>query len=224
MPAVPTTPKGRQTREQLLLAARRVFARDGFVNMRMSDVAKTAGISLGGLYRYFENKEDLFENVIGDIHEELYEASQPHLHRLAEAPYAALLDANVGYLTHYYEHRDVMRVLIEAASVDARLRDQWWRMRLRHTERFLRSLARARHGDPPTGQATRLQANAMVCMFEQAAYVWYAHEALHDLDIPIETAARLLTDAWYRLFFADDGSARELDVGAADQADATERA
>jgi AcrR family transcriptional regulator len=35
----------------LLLVGRRVFARDGFVNMRMSDVAKEANISLGVLYR-----------------------------------------------------------------------------------------------------------------------------------------------------------------------------
>ena len=210
MPAVPTTPKGRQTRDQLLLVGRRVFARDGFVNMRMSDVANEADISLGGLYRYFENKEDLFEKVIGDIHDELYVASQPREHHFAEDPYAALLEANRGYLRHYYDHRDVMRALIEAAAVDSRFRDVWWRMRMRHTERFLASLARERGKETLCEPANRLAADAMACMVEQAAYVWYAQDALHELNVPIDEAAVVLTDAWHRLFFADEGSPRQL--------------
>ena len=142
MLAMPTTPKGQRTRAHLLLAARKVFARDGFVNMRMSDVAKEANTSLGAVYRYFKDKEDLFENLIGDIHEELYEASHPREHRFATDPYAALLEANRGYLDLYHQHRDVMRALIEAAAVEPRFRDVWWKMRVRHRERFVNSLAR----------------------------------------------------------------------------------
>lgn len=69
--AEPTTPKGRRTRDHLVGAGRTVFARDGYVNARMSDVADEADISMGGLYRYFANKEDLFAQVIADLHEAL---------------------------------------------------------------------------------------------------------------------------------------------------------
>ncbi|MDA8103326.1 MAG: TetR/AcrR family transcriptional regulator [Nitrospiraceae bacterium] len=206
MLATPTTPKGQRTRAHLLLAARRVFARDGFVNMRMSDVAKEANTSLGAVYRYFKDKEDLFENLIGDIHEELYEASHPREHRFATEPYAALLEANLGYLNHYHQHRDVMRALIEAAAVEPRFRDVWWRMRVRHRERFVNSLAR--DGSPHDPMLTRLAAEAMACMVEQAAYVWFAHDSLQDIEIPVDTAAAILTDGWYRMFFHDDGSRR----------------
>lgn len=206
MPAMPPTPKGQRTRAHLLLAARRVFARDGFVNMRMSDVATEANTSLGAVYRYFKDKEDLFENLIGDIHEELYEASHPREHRFATDPYAALLEANRGYLGLYHQHRDVMRALIEAAAVDSRFRDVWWKMRVRHRERFVNSLARDGSAEDPF--LTRLAAEAMACMVEQAAYVWFAHDALQDVEIPVETAADILTDGWYRMFFNDDGSRR----------------
>ncbi len=48
MSAEPTTPKGRRTRDHLVNAGRTVFARDGYVNARMSDVAVAADYSLGG--------------------------------------------------------------------------------------------------------------------------------------------------------------------------------
>ena len=69
MSAKPTTDKGRRTREHLVNSGRAVFARVGYVDARMSDVATEADISMGGLYRYFKNKEDLFAQVISDLHE-----------------------------------------------------------------------------------------------------------------------------------------------------------
>jgi AcrR family transcriptional regulator len=209
MPAIPTTVKGKRTREQLLAAARRVFARDGFVKARMSDIAQEAGISMGGLYRYFGNKEDIFANLLGNTHDRLFRASQPHAHRFADDPFVALLEANEGYLREWYEERDVMRVLVEAATVDLRFREFWWGMRDRHIQRFLHSLQSA----PPTALTDRKEieagADAMACMVEQAAYVWYGREDLDGPGVPIETAALVLTRAWHGLFYgaaAGDGS------------------
>lgn len=204
MPAVPTTRKGKKTRGQLLNAARRIFARDGFVATRMSDIADEAGMSMGGLYRYFRNKEDVFEHLVGDTHDRLYRASQARRHRFAQDPYASLLEANEGYLREYYENRDVMRVLVEAATVDTRFRDVWWTMRTRHAQRFLRSLERVAPDGPLDDEEKRVGADGMACMVEQAAYVWYGREELSDHKVPIEMAARILTRAWYGLFFGQD--------------------
>ncbi|PXY18405.1 TetR family transcriptional regulator [Prauserella flavalba] len=177
-----------------------MFARDGYVAATMSSVATEAGLSLGGLYRYFSNKEDVFESLIGDIHEELYRASGAE-HDFAENPYDALLDANRGYLDHYYSNRDVMRALIEAANVDARFRDFWFKMRDRHIDRFVEAL-REQHGiEKIDGLPARLAAEAAACMVEQSAYVWYAHEELRTETVPVEDAARLVTHAWHNMFF-----------------------
>lgn len=213
MPAVPTTPKGRRTHTQILAAARLVFGRDGYNGMRMSDVATEAGLSMGGLYRYFDNKTALFEAVIGDIHEELYTASRTGDADFASEPFASLLEANVGYLAHYYEHRDVMRAFIEAANIDRRFREIWWDMRRRHTERFAEAL-RTDHGITEVdGIDAGLAADAMACMVEQCAYVWYAHEDLSAATIPVETAGRLVTRTWFRTFFAPRADG-ELDAEA----------
>jgi AcrR family transcriptional regulator len=56
------TPK-RSTHErfpEVLAAAVRVFARDGYRSAHMSDVAREAGLSEAALYRYVDGKEGLF--------------------------------------------------------------------------------------------------------------------------------------------------------------------
>lgn len=213
VPAVPTTPKGLATRRRLLEAARRTFARDGFVSARMADIAQEAELSLGALYRYFENKEDLFEQLVADIHEELFTASRASEHRFAVEPFAALREANLGYLRHYYENRDVMRVLVEASAVDTRFREIWWRMRARHSARFMQA-ARDDFGITDLdGIDSAIAADAMTCLVEQTAYVWYAHEELHDRDVSLDQAAEVVTRAWHRLFFAPDDWSDTAPIG-----------
>lgn len=203
VPAVPSTPKGRRTWLQLLQAARDVFARDGYVNARMADIADEAHLSMGALYRYFENKESVFEHLVADIHEELFNSSRAVEHSFADDPYGALREANLGYLRHYFDNRDVMRALVEAAAVDSRFRDVWWRMRARHSERFTQALSTEFGITELDGIDAAVAADAMTCMVEQVAYVWYAHEDIHHRRVSLDEAAEIVTRAWYRLFFPD---------------------
>lgn len=48
------------TRNKLLAAAARIFARDGFEAARLEDIAGTAGYTRGAFYANFRDKEDLF--------------------------------------------------------------------------------------------------------------------------------------------------------------------
>lgn len=205
MPAVPTTPKGLKTREQILQAARQVFARVGFVGTRMSDVAEEAHLSLGGLYRYFTNKENLFAELIADIHDELYLASQAPRHDFKADPRGALYAANRGYLQHYYDNRDVMRAFIESSTVEPRFRELWWQMRNRHVDRFVHALTEAYPDHELTGSDAHLAAEAMACLVEHSAYVWFAHDALRTTPVDVDDAATTVTQAWHRTFF---GTAR----------------
>lgn len=50
----------RTRKEQILEAARRVFAEQGFHATRMSDIAQAAEVSQGTLYHYFRSKDKLF--------------------------------------------------------------------------------------------------------------------------------------------------------------------
>ena len=48
------------TRQELLLSAREIFARDGFEHARLEDIASNIGKTRGALYDNFKNKEDVF--------------------------------------------------------------------------------------------------------------------------------------------------------------------
>lgn len=47
-------------REEILAAARRVFAKHGFRGTTIADIADEAGIALGTIYLYFASKQDVF--------------------------------------------------------------------------------------------------------------------------------------------------------------------
>src|SRR6201996_2873743 len=48
------------TRQELLVSAREIFARDGFEHARLEDIAANIGKTRGALYDNFKNKEDVF--------------------------------------------------------------------------------------------------------------------------------------------------------------------
>jgi TetR/AcrR family fatty acid metabolism transcriptional regulator len=45
--------------EQIIEAAVRVFARNGYYNSRVSDIAREAGVASGTIYLYFKTKDDI---------------------------------------------------------------------------------------------------------------------------------------------------------------------
>jgi AcrR family transcriptional regulator len=52
-----------QRRQQILDAARRRFARNGFHQTSMQDILAEAGLSAGALYRYFRSKEEIIAAI-----------------------------------------------------------------------------------------------------------------------------------------------------------------
>lgn len=54
----------RKKRDHILAVAKRVFARDGFAAASINEVAREAGVSVGGLYRYFSTKDHLLLTLI----------------------------------------------------------------------------------------------------------------------------------------------------------------
>lgn len=50
-------------RQQIMIAAKRVFSQKGFNKTTMEDIAKEAELSPGTLYLYFKNKDELFSSL-----------------------------------------------------------------------------------------------------------------------------------------------------------------
>src|ERR1700732_5222735 len=53
-------------RRQIVQGARAIFLAKGFDAASMNDIARTAGVSKGTLYVYFQNKEQLFQAICSE--------------------------------------------------------------------------------------------------------------------------------------------------------------
>ena len=62
-PAVSEEDKSRR-RDEIMAAAKKVFARKGFHATTIADIAKEAGLAYGSIYWYFDSKDDLFHALM----------------------------------------------------------------------------------------------------------------------------------------------------------------
>jgi len=99
---VPARPEVRTRREQILAAAIPLFARDGFHNVTLGQVAEVVGIATSAIYRHFPTKVDILAAACLQAAALLDQA-------VAEAgdTLEALAAAYVGYS---FEHRDLTSV------------------------------------------------------------------------------------------------------------------
>ncbi|MGA9996864.1 MAG: TetR/AcrR family transcriptional regulator [Pyrinomonadaceae bacterium] len=58
-----TRPVVNDKREAILRAATRIFARNGYFNSKVADIAREAGVADGTVYLYFKNKEDILHSI-----------------------------------------------------------------------------------------------------------------------------------------------------------------
>ncbi len=62
-----TVPRAQLKRERVRNAAQQLFLKSGFGSTSMDAVATSAGVSKPTLYRYYENKEALFADILRDL-------------------------------------------------------------------------------------------------------------------------------------------------------------
>lgn len=60
------SPATENLRDRILMAARECFARKGFDLTGLSDIQEAAGVSRGGIYHHFPNKEAIIEAITRD--------------------------------------------------------------------------------------------------------------------------------------------------------------
>ena len=60
-----------EVRQRILKSARREFKKCGFEKASMRSIASSANMTVGNLYRYYKNKEDLYGAIIGNLFDEI---------------------------------------------------------------------------------------------------------------------------------------------------------
>jgi TetR/AcrR family transcriptional regulator, cholesterol catabolism regulator len=168
----PTRPALRERydrrQQQVVYQAAKVFAKRGYDQTTMQELAASMDLATGALYHYFAGKEDLLIAICDQLMEPLLEQASELLTGPGDPE--EQLRALVGlWVAHVVEHRDHMLVfqqerhLIESG-------ERWRKVRASRKafERLAaRSLARARPGD-----GSRLAVLALLGMVNHTAQ-WY---------------------------------------------------
>jgi len=195
MPEQPLTAKGRRTQTALTAAARKVFERDGFVNARVTDITKEAGVAHGTFYSYFDSKETVFQVVILEFMDHILQQSHSARNAASTSPYGAICAANRSYALVFRENARLMLLWQSVADsnvVLAELLQQQKEAFVSRAERGIRRLQKQRLAEPQPD--ARYAAKALGSMVNEFCSQWLGH----NLDYDFETAVDTLNVIWAR--------------------------
>jgi len=134
-------------RELILRAATRVFARNGYFNSKVADIARAADVADGTVYLYFKSKEEILHSIfdqnmaeaiasgrrliraVADPREKLRRVARLHLERLgADRDLAVVFQVELRGSTKFMEefsaagfaeYLDLLRKIIEEGQQSA---------------------------------------------------------------------------------------------------------
>lgn len=58
-----------ETKEKILLVALRLFAKDGYEAVSVSDISGELAMTKGALYKHYKNKRDIFDSIVARMEE-----------------------------------------------------------------------------------------------------------------------------------------------------------
>jgi len=96
-------------RQNILDAARQVFFRDGFVHANLDEVAQLAQVAKGTLYRYFENKGELYVAVLV-ANGEIFEARMREAASSSGDPVEQIRRIGEFYYDHWTRNREYFQI------------------------------------------------------------------------------------------------------------------
>jgi len=96
---------GIESKRKIIDAAMAIFSTKGYAKASIREIAKAAGISIGGVYIYFKNKEDLYKDIIEERKSSLKDAIETTLGQTQTA--AEALSAFIKlYLDYAIKHKE----------------------------------------------------------------------------------------------------------------------
>ena len=115
------TAKGRQTRQAIEHAARKLFAERGFHGTTLADITSAAGKSPAAFYRYFADKEDLLAALAESFLHDVVTPSGLSL-RLPESRDDDAFFSSVvtGYWNMFKQHIGIMIAVAQLAATQQR--------------------------------------------------------------------------------------------------------
>ncbi|MEV0948262.1 TetR/AcrR family transcriptional regulator [Rhodococcus sp. NPDC049939] len=192
----PATARGVRTRDRLVAAARVVFERVGYLDARLVDISKEAGLSTGSFYTYFPNKKEVFAAVAEMTQNDLL---HPGMERVAdEGDVHAVVEASIrAYLHACHRNARLLAVLEQVAHVDPDFRE----LTRQRDEEFFRRNARSIADLQARGLADAsldpmLTSKALSAMVGRVAYGYFIGPVTEQDSVTMDQLAAGLARMW----------------------------
>jgi len=197
------TRKGQATRARILEAGRDVLVKRGYFSATVAEIAEESGLALGSIYRYFDNKDDLFLELLEVLVDELFTSVSGSWTKGEERE--SLRRSSRRYLATYYDNRRLIAGLLEMSAAVPECAERWWDLRQRTFRRKTDYVRSVTHGDTLKPE---LAATALATMVEQLAFHWFVESDRHGGYVPdLDEAADVVSLIWYRAIYAEGLSA-----------------
>jgi AcrR family transcriptional regulator len=178
-----------QTYERLLDAAQVVFARRGFEGAQTPEIAREAGVSTGALYRYFEDKRQLFIEMIARnlkrAYDDIVAKLEPALFQTHDRRQAIEVALEVLF-AHVQKDAELDRVYLAMSLADPaveKLRVEWERSGLEAVTALITALVPRSVVPHPRAAAVVVQVAAMEVAAERAGLRPRLDGALPDAEV-----------------------------------------
>src|SRR5690606_2152093 len=132
--------RARQTKRELVDAARRVFERKGYFAARVADIVAEAGVAHGSFYTYFASKQDVFNVITRELRDQIDDAVAPS--GGGADPIASLDRSNRKYLEVYRRNSIIYGLMEQTAIHDADQHEMRLERRRKAVARVARTIRR----------------------------------------------------------------------------------
>ncbi len=97
-------------RREILAAGERVFARKGYYNATVEEIAREAEFAVGTIYNFFDGKEALYTSIVKDILENFFEIFDNRV-LAATSPVVAIARLVELRVAQFEQHRGLFQVV-----------------------------------------------------------------------------------------------------------------
>lgn len=112
------------TRQRIIECAKKEFLKRGFIKAQVVEIAKSAKITTGAIYRHFKDKEDLFLSLVREVYDytmttlEYVEAYEPDAMSvmLSEASVKDSFCETMKYVDYMYSHFEEFQLLLKCSQ------------------------------------------------------------------------------------------------------------
>jgi AcrR family transcriptional regulator len=201
MPAELLTAKGRQTRQAIEQAARKLFAERGFHGTTLADITAAAGKSPAVFYRYFADKEDLLADLAESFLHDVVEPSGLSV-PLPESPDDDAFFSSVvtGYWNMFKQNIGIMIAVAQLAATQPRFATVQNEFRRFGMDIVAASVRRAQEQGYGTELDPQHTAAAIALLFENFTTVFVGPSGL-GLTISDADAIATLSTIWKKTLY-----------------------